>query len=179
MDMLSFLSSVAIVLCISYAIIEIIDYFEIASSSPDLKIFTNSNSVFISSSEMFYFELFRFMFDYEGTELVHFRDDLSRIRKGKVFEKLVRTNEPYIIKEVSIQLNSTSHSRLVLKSSSFIIVENTSEMDQDLLFKRERIRLESRNFYLISGRSIFDDRVMELTAIRRTISNNINEIINI
>ena len=120
------------VLCISYVIMEIIGYVDAASGSPDLKVSTNSNSRLIVSSDMFYSVLFYLVFESKSAKLVHLRDDLGLIRKATVFEKFVRTIESNIIRDLTIQLNSTSNSRLILKSWSFIMIQNMGQMDQAL-----------------------------------------------
>ena len=127
---------------------------------------------------MFYYVLSYFVFESKSAELVHFRDDLGLIRKATVFEKFVRTIEPNIIRNFTIQLNSTNNSRLILKSSFFIMIQNIGQMDQALFCRQERIRLESMNLMIISRRLIFDKKVMELTAVNKSISKNIDEIIN-
>ena len=178
MNIFSLLSSAAIVLCLSYVLIKIIEYVTGASGSPDLKICTNEDSVFINSSKTFYFELFRFIFEYEGRKLVHFRDDLSLITKAKVFEKFVRTADRDVIINYTILSNSTNNFRLVLKSSSYIIIQNINPVVRTLILREERSRLESLNLIVVSQKLIFDNTVLELSAINRNISININEIIN-
>ena len=178
-NLLSLLASLAILFSFSYIIIEIIDYAMGISALPNLNVSLDGESAFINSPEGFYFELFRFIFEYEGQNIVHIRDDLSSITKGtEVFEKFVRTSDCDVIRNYTIESNSTNNSKILLKAASYIVVQDMTLLIQSFVIGEEIKRLKSLNLTVISKNVIFDKNVVELVGISKNISKNINQIIN-